>query len=119
MAKAKSTRLETASSMVIMTLSVIAIIIAAVFCYLGVTQILSISDIDVNILLRDPTEYMMSKRDVAMGGFEILVPGVTLLIISIVVFTVSITRSITLMHEGRAILRLDERIEKLEKNSKK
>lgn len=119
MAKANSNRLETASSMFIVILSIVAIIIGAVFCYLGVTQILSISDIDVNILLRDPSEYMLSKRDVAMGGLEILIPGVTLLLMSVVVFTISITRSITLMHEGRAILRLDERIEKLEKNSKK
>ena len=73
----------------------------------------------LNILLRDPSEYMLSKRDVAMGGLEILIPGVTLLLMSVVIFTISITRSITLMHEGRAILRLDERIEKLEKNSKK
>ena len=119
MAKNKSNRLEMTFAILVLILSLVVFGGGAIFCYMGVTQIVSISDIDVNILLRNPSEYMLSKRDIAMGGLEILVPGVIMMLLGAIVMTISITRCITMDREGRAILNLDRRVEKLEKSQKK
>ena len=96
-------------------LSIAVVILGIVFCAIGIVQIINISDIDVNILLRNPSDYMTSKRDLAIGGLEILVPGIILLLMGVVALTITFTRSLTKLREGRAIKQLERRVSELEK----
>lgn len=114
----KSNRWEVAFTIFMLVLSAFVILLGVMFSYVGAKEILSVGDIDVNILMRSPSEYMSSKREVAESGLEVLLPGVALLLVGAVVMTVSITRTLVLTREGRAIARLEQRIEKLEKESK-
>jgi hypothetical protein len=110
----KSNRWEVAFTIFMLVLGAFVILLGVMFSYVGAKGILSVGEIDVNILMRDPSEYMTSKREVAESGLEVLLPGVVLLLVGAVVVTVSITRAIVLSREGRAIARLEQRIEKLE-----
>jgi len=119
MQKNINNRFELSLGIFVTIVSLLIMAAGAVFCYLGVTQIVGISDIDVNVLLREPADYMLSKRDAALGGLDVMIPGILLLLIGMVVFSVVLTRMITMTREGRAIMRLDSRVSALEKKAKK
>ena len=114
----RSNRWEIGLTILVLLLSIVVTYIGVSFCYTGTMRIASVGDVDVNIMLRSPSEYMMSKRDVAMSGLEILIPGVVLVLLGVIAITIAVTRGLSYAHEGRAISRLETRVEKLEKELK-
>jgi|GEM_PF-2503189 hypothetical protein len=119
MQKKKSNKREVALTFFLISLAIIAALFGVWFCVLGTKELIGVTDIDVNILLRDPSEYIAAKREVAMTGLQALIPGIVLLVIGAVVFSIFMTRLLTILHEGRAISRIESRLDALEKKSKK
>ena len=119
MQKKKSNKREVALAFFLISLAAIAALFGVWFCILGTKELIGVTDIDVNILLRDPSEYIDAKREVALTGLQALIPGIVLLVIGSIVFSIFMTRLLTVLHEGRAISRIEKRLDALEKKDKK
>lgn len=116
--KRKSNRKELYVAIFFVILGLLVIAAGAMLLYYAYQQIVGIGDIDVNSLFRSPANYLTEKKAAAKEGLHLLVPGLIAVLIGESVVAISCARCITIESEGKKVLALEKRIEKLEKQNK-
>lgn len=112
--KRKNNKVELSITILFCLLGFAVVASGALLLYYAYHQIVGIGDIDVNSLFRSPSGYLEEKKTIASESAHLIIPGIITVLIGEAVVAISCTRFITLMSEGRKILALEERIEKLE-----
>jgi len=115
MSERKISRSELLIAIIFIILGLAVIAAGALLLYYAYEQIIGVSDIDVNSLFRSPSGYLAEKKNAANEGLHLLVPGIIAVLIGEVVVAIACARCITVLSEGKRILALEKRIEKLEK----
>lgn len=119
MADKKSNRSSFILDGVVLVLAAAVVIAGIVLCMYATGQLIEATKIDANALMRSPSEYMDIKRDMVIEGLSFMIPGIVILLLGEFVLSVMVSRLVTIAREGRHLLALDKRVEKIEKKLKK
>lgn len=99
-------------------LSLAVVVAGVMLCLYAVGQLVEVTEIDANALMRSPSEYMDVKRDMVIEGLSFMIPGIVVLLLGEFVLSVMVSRLVTMMREGRHLIALEKRVEKIEKRIK-
>lgn len=103
----------------VLVLAVAVVMAGVVLCMYATGQLIEATEIDTNALMRSPSEYMDVKRDMVIEGLSFMIPGIVILLLGEFVLSVMLSRLITIAREGRHLVLIEKRVEKIEKKLKK